>query len=414
MMNELVCVILAGGQGKRMASADLHKVCFPIVGKPAIVRAIDTYKAAGLRRFLVVVGQKAAQVIATVSRVHPDVSFVCQLEPRGTGHAAAVAADALAAQAYRGAAMIVMGDRVTRPEVVRKLLDRFEQRQPDVLLATLSKADHPTSGRVLTDSHGRALAIVEVPDIARARRNHTAMTVGTRKLTAAQLEKRCQTVNASMYVFWFTALQESLGRLRPGNVQGELYLTDTVEHISRAGRAETMLVPNPNDLMAFNTPAELLAVEEVVRTREKPSRVSVISRKRLSSRMLKRAGDWLGAVQSDSTTWRGRLRRTYGPDEGFLARRRKAMGQLIRAFIRRFGPERRMILLRAPGRVNLMGRHVDHRGGFVNVMGIGREVLLAAAPRDDDVVSLRNVQPRRFPARQFRICDLLSGASWTD
>ena len=64
-----------------MASADLHKVCFPIVGRPAIVRAIDAYKAAGLRRFLIVVGQKAAQVIAAVSQAHPEVSFVYQIDP---------------------------------------------------------------------------------------------------------------------------------------------------------------------------------------------------------------------------------------------------------------------------------------------------------------------------------------------
>jgi NDP-sugar pyrophosphorylase family protein len=56
---DCVCIILAGGRGTRMASKDTHKVCFPIAGRPAIVRAIDTYKAAGLRRFLVVVGQMA-------------------------------------------------------------------------------------------------------------------------------------------------------------------------------------------------------------------------------------------------------------------------------------------------------------------------------------------------------------------
>ena len=61
-----VCVILAGGRGSRMASADTHKVCFPIGGTPAIVRAINTYKEAGLRDFLVVVGQMAEQFIESL------------------------------------------------------------------------------------------------------------------------------------------------------------------------------------------------------------------------------------------------------------------------------------------------------------------------------------------------------------
>jgi len=50
--DDVICVILAGGPGKRMASSSMHKVCFPIAGTPTIVRAIDTYKRAGLGRFL--------------------------------------------------------------------------------------------------------------------------------------------------------------------------------------------------------------------------------------------------------------------------------------------------------------------------------------------------------------------------
>ena len=85
---DIVCVILAGGLGKRMARAK-SKVCCSVLGRPAIVRAIDTYKSAGLGRFLIVVGQKAQQVLATVSDEHPEVSFAYQAKPLGTGHAAA-------------------------------------------------------------------------------------------------------------------------------------------------------------------------------------------------------------------------------------------------------------------------------------------------------------------------------------
>ncbi|MDP7162562.1 MAG: NTP transferase domain-containing protein [Phycisphaerae bacterium] len=410
----MACVILAGGGGKRMASADLHKVCFPIVGRPAIVRAIDAYKAAGLRRFLIVVGQKAAQVIAAVSQAHPEVSFVYQIDPRGTGHAAAVAAEALVAQGHTGQAMIVMGDKMTRPSVICCLLERFEQRQPDVLVATLPKAASPTSGRVIMDAHDTILGIVEVVDIDRARRTHTKVQVGGLKLTPAQTEKRSNSINASMYVFRFEALNEALEHLESANAQGELYLTDTVEYISRTGRAEAMSVDVPTELMGFNTPAELLAIEQVVSQREKPPRVSVVKARRLSPRVLKPAANWLSTLESDPPKWRGELRRTYGANKVLLTERRKAIRRLVTAFIRQYGRDREMILCRTPGRINLMGRHVDHRGGFVNVMAISREVLLAAAPRQDDVVSLRNVEPKRFPFRQFRIFDLLQRASWSD
>ena len=164
---DILCVILAGGRGKRMASKGRHKVCFPIAGRPAIVRAIDTYKAGGLKRFLVVVGQMAEQVIATVTEAHPEVTFVYQAEPRGTGHAAMVAADALAAQGYDGAAMVVMGDKVTHPPIVRRLLEQYAEDNADVIVSALRKDATTTSGRVVMNRDGGVRGIVELADFER-------------------------------------------------------------------------------------------------------------------------------------------------------------------------------------------------------------------------------------------------------
>ncbi|MFO8015120.1 MAG: galactokinase family protein [Phycisphaerae bacterium] len=409
----LVCVILAGGQGTRMASPRQHKVCFPILGRPAIVRAIETYKRAGLGRFLVVVGQMAGQVIATVAEAHPDVTFVYQAEPLGTGHAALVAAEALAAQGYTGGVLLTMGDKVTRPGVVRDLVARYRAADAEVVMATLPKRGGTTAGRVVTDGRGRVLGIVERADIASARRRRTRLHVGGRSLTAAQVERAARAVNPSMYVFRFGPLLAALRRLQTDNVQGELYLTDTIEPLA-AGRVETMPVADPDDLMAFNTPAELMAVEEVVRKRERPPRVRAAKRRRLSARVLKPAGEWLDHLTAGSPGLARFLRRTYGPDESLAAERIRAMAGVVRAFVRRFDRDRPVVLCRAPGRVNLMGRHVDHRGGYVNVMAISREVLLAASPRDDDTVRLEHVEPKRFASRRFRIRDLLRRASWAE
>ena len=46
-----------------------------------------------------------------------------------------------------------------------------------------------------------------------------------------------------------------------------------------------------------------------------------------------------------------------------LTERRKAMAKVVGGFIREFGSDRDMVLCRAPGSINLMGRHVDHHGG---------------------------------------------------
>ncbi len=64
-----------------------------------------------------------------------------------------------------------------------------------------------------------------------------------------------------------------------------------------------------------------------------------------------------------------------------------ARDRAVSLFRRRFGraPER---LVRSPGRVNLIGEHTDHNGGFVLPMAIEHALWLATAPSDDGVVTL--------------------------
>ncbi len=57
------------------------------------------------------------------------------------------------------------------------------------------------------------------------------------------------------------------------------------------------------------------------------------------------------------------------------------------AFERRFGAKPEAVV-RAPGRVNLIGEHTDYNDGFVLPMAIDREVRIALRPRDDARVAL--------------------------
>jgi len=61
-----------------------------------------------------------------------------------------------------------------------------------------------------------------------------------------------------------------------------------------------------------------------------------------------------------------------------------------------------------------MGRHIDHQGGTVNVMAVNREIILVAAPRNDDVVSLTNTDETHFCEQAFRISDLVANLNWDD
>jgi galactokinase len=59
---------------------------------------------------------------------------------------------------------------------------------------------------------------------------------------------------------------------------------------------------------------------------------------------------------------------------------------LCRAFAARFGNSSPEVLVRAPGRVNLIGEHTDYNDGFVLPIGMKQSVHLAARGRKDGVV----------------------------
>ena len=80
------------------------------------------------------------------------------------------------------------------------------------------------------------------------------------------------------------------------------------------------------------------------------------------------------------------------------------------AFLKRFGqpPE---IIIRAPGRVNLIGEHTDYNDGFVLPMAIDRAVWIALRPRNDRRVLISSLEMKT--AGDFTLDDLQkSGREW--
>lgn len=72
--------------------------------------------------------------------------------------------------------------------------------------------------------------------------------------------------------------------------------------------------------------------------------------------------------------------------------------QVVQAFQERFG-EQPALIVRAPGRVNLIGEHTDYNDGFVLPMAIDRAVWIALRPRSDHEVRIHSLdfdQPAEF------------------
>ena len=62
--------------------------------------------------------------------------------------------------------------------------------------------------------------------------------------------------------------------------------------------------------------------------------------------------------------------------------------EIRQKFIQTFGDGGRIHVIRAPGRVNLIGEHTDYNDGFVFPMAIEPHVLIACRTRGDGKIRL--------------------------
>jgi bifunctional UDP-N-acetylglucosamine pyrophosphorylase / glucosamine-1-phosphate N-acetyltransferase len=245
-MHGPVAIILAAGQGKRMKSEKakvLHEVC----GQPMIRYVVDAARGAGAKTIVVVVGYAADQ-IRDYLEGEPDILFATQTEQLGTGHAVKICRELLAN--YEGPALVLVGDEpLLRPEPLADLLERQQMDQAACLLGTAVMHDPMGFGRILRDSAGRFLRIVEERDC----------TPEERALTE---------VNPSCYVFELPGLWSALDQIGTSNAQGEYYLTDAPEQLKSMGKKVLALnVLRADDVLGVNTRQHLAQAGAIMQAR---------------------------------------------------------------------------------------------------------------------------------------------------
>lgn len=243
------------------------------------------------------------------------------------------------------------------------------------------------------------------------------------KLTPDEVDSS-QLANYSVYLIKNSVLQYALARLNRENAQHQEYLSDIVGILTQAHgdaqprfRVRSLEVKDPNHVMAFNNPAELLEIEEYMQSKKRLAIASDL----FEGKEMRSIADWQthflqiqeGKHELDELLWQ-ELLGLYGDDPGLVQERVAAYQHLLDITSQRLGPEKHVLIVRSPGRVNWMGRHVDHQGGHCNLMTIGYETLLVVHPRDDDLVQIYNLDEERFPNRGFSISDLLADLPWDD
>jgi len=490
ILEQTVTVILAAGQGKRMGG-NAAKVCFEIDGVPAINKLITTFKKQGFNKFLVVIGARAEQVLDTVNKEHHGTMFVYQNPQAGTGHAAKIAAQALRSIGHAGNVLVTMGDKFIEEAAIETLVRGFAEQQADMALLTIPRtpATEGSGGIVLLDDTGQAIDIIEQPDLARhaiVDELRQKTTRGKRVTGSAlckiiskhipspekqdsavaqllelaqkakqvsggrlnkilchwptrQIEAACTAINPSLYLFKADAFYQGVGMLDNDNAQREYYFTDIVRHLAKVVDSQskarfvmrTVPIDSPQWVQGFNSPDELLAIQDYVRRKKAAGRRVKRGAKYLAARFtggpVEASGkpllkpneycsvtQWISKIDSNKPGLQRWLATIYGRHAELHQEKRKDLIGVLTCYGKRFGFQEKVCIVRAPGRVNLMGRHVDHQGGCTNVLAIDREIVAVVGIRADNNVVAVNTEPRKFKPVRFNISELIGQFTWSD
>lgn len=235
-------VILAAGQGTRMKSAT-PKMLHGIGGRTMLEHAL--YAAHGLNpeQIAVVVGHQREKVITAIgewvekSGRTEGVGIAHQDEQNGTGHAVQCAFTNADLAEFEGTILVTTSDVPLLDATTLQALLTEHNRKPRAAVTVLtSTADNPTGyGRIIRNSDGEVLRIVEEKD-------------------ANDDERQVTEVNSGVYAFDAATLRDALTKLNTDNAQGELYLTDVIGIAREAHRSvrghrlsDPMVVAGAND-----------------------------------------------------------------------------------------------------------------------------------------------------------------------
>jgi bifunctional UDP-N-acetylglucosamine pyrophosphorylase/glucosamine-1-phosphate N-acetyltransferase/UDP-N-acetylglucosamine pyrophosphorylase len=243
-MDPPIAIVMAAGKGTRMKS-DLPKVMCQVNGRAMVHYVLDALEKAGVARVIVVVGYRGDDVRKELAQ-RRNLEFAEQQQQLGTGHAVMMCRPFLAS--HNGPVLVLTGDSpLAQPDSLRAVLDEFSRTGSAAVMGTLHKSDPSGLGRIVRDTAGEFLGIVEEKD-------------------TTDEQKRITEVNMSTYVFNCPDLLHALDQLTDDNRQKEYYLTDCPGILLREGKkVRAIPVLKPCEALSINTVEELEIVAAEMR-----------------------------------------------------------------------------------------------------------------------------------------------------
>ena len=236
---------MAGGLGTRMKSAT-PKHLHPLLGRRMVDWVLASARPLGPDPVVVVCSPQTEEAMR--ASLDGTATLAVQQEARGTGDAIASARAAL--DGFEGDVLVLSGDTpMLRAELLADLVDAHRAGGAAATILAIEPEDEKPYGRIVRNADGSVKQIVE-------------------DLDATDEQRAIRELNSSIYVFRARDLWPAIERLDPHNAQGELYLTDAIEHLVGAGlRVAVHTAPDATDAEGVNTRVELAEAAAVLRDR---------------------------------------------------------------------------------------------------------------------------------------------------
>lgn len=239
-----MAIVLAAGQGKRMKSKK-YKVLHAVCGKPMVGHVLDTVREASCERTVVVVGHGADAVKAALG---DTAEYALQDEQLGTGHAVLQAEPLLGKE--EGITIVTYGDTpLVTADTLKKLIAHHTEKGAAATILTADVSDPAGLGRIIRDSDGSVLRIVEQKD-------------------CSPEEAAVSEINTGTYCFDNGKLFSALREVTNDNAQGEYYVTDVIGILrGRGERIAASVCKDPAEATGVNDRIALGEAERLMRLR---------------------------------------------------------------------------------------------------------------------------------------------------
>ncbi|MDW4132655.1 bifunctional UDP-N-acetylglucosamine diphosphorylase/glucosamine-1-phosphate N-acetyltransferase GlmU [Staphylococcus saprophyticus] len=237
-------IVLAAGKGTRMKSKK-YKVLHDVAGKTMIEHVADNVKQSGIDQLVTIVGHGADSVKETLG----DTSlYSFQEEQLGTAHAVKMASEHLSES--QGTTLVVCVDTpLITTATLKSLVEHHENNQAHATVLSATSENPFGYGRILRDSEGRLVSIVEQKD-------------------ATDAEQQINEISSGIFAFDNQVLFEKLELVKNDNAQSEYYLPDVLSLILEDhGIVEVFHTNDFEEIMGVNDRVMLSEAEKAFRKR---------------------------------------------------------------------------------------------------------------------------------------------------